>query len=168
MGHDVSRLRATAPMASALVILSAALLAGCASSPPTPDEPTEAAVSLSPERQSRFVAATGECYVDDPTGEVEINGLVDCEEPHDYEIYYAEELPDGEFPGTTKVRESAELICAKQLPVFLGAPSAELGLEYFAITPTVTMWDGDGDRGVSCAVTDPDGPVTGTLQNAGA
>lgn len=151
----------------AVVVAMSAMLAGCATQADRASEDRSAPPSISPERQSQLVATAGECYVDDPTGEAEDGGLIDCAEPHDYEIYHSEDLPEGEYPGTVEVREAADLICAKELPTFLGGTSEDLGLEFFSITPTVTMWDSEGDRGISCAVTDPDGPVTGTLENAG-
>jgi hypothetical protein len=152
----------------AAVLLTAGLLVGCASNSPSPDASEDAAVSLSPEQQSRLVVAEGECYVDDPTADSAESGLVDCAEAHDFEIYYSETLPDGDFPGASEVRDSADVVCAKELPGFLGASSEELGLEFFSITPTATMWDADGDRAISCAVRDPEGPVTGSLQGSGS
>ncbi|WP_017581956.1 septum formation family protein [Nocardiopsis valliformis] len=90
--------------------------------------------------------------------------LIDCAEPHNAEFFYAEDLPDGDFPGDTSVRRSAEEICeGSALDDFLGENVTESDIFIGSLQPNVETWDLLDDREILCYVVVDGDPVTGSL-----
>ena len=54
-----------------------------------------------------FDLSVGDCF-DDPDNFAEVSNvpMVDCSEPHHNEVYYLQDLPDGDFPGDSSVENS--------------------------------------------------------------
>jgi hypothetical protein len=112
-----------------------------------------------------FSIVVGDCLNDaDVAEEVSKVPIVDCAQPHDSEAYYAEDLPDGDFPGDASIGDSSETICAPQFEAFVGLSDADSIYTYYYYYPTETSW-ANGDREVLCvAATDDLSQVTGTLK----
>lgn len=120
--------------------------------------------------QAALLLDVGDCF-DDPPGATDVVNnvdLVDCDSPHDNEMYAVVEYPnEGGYPGDDEVREFADETCIREFETFVGFDylQSELDLGYF--WPTDESWDA-GDRAVQCFVYELDGSQsTGTLADAG-
>ena len=111
-----------------------------------------------------FSIAVGDCLNDaDVTGEVSTVPTVDCAEPHDSEAFYAEDLPDGDYPGTDEVNASADALCSQPFIDFVGKSYDESAYDYTWYSPTTESWD-NGDREILCvAYADSLEKMTGTI-----
>jgi hypothetical protein len=134
----------------------------------TEPEPVETEAA-GPEDTDVFAIALGDCLnemssnADDQVSEVP---QIDCAEPHDYEVYHVEDIPEsGAYPGETSVQESADSMCLEAFDGFVGMPYAESGIDYTPLYPTEEGW-GMGDREVLCLAYDLSGQVTGSLAGA--
>lgn len=114
-----------------------------------------------------FSIAVGDCLGETPEGEVESVTAVPCSESHDGEVFYDFSLPDGEFPGDDALVDAVYAGCDPAFETFVGLPYDESSLDYTYYAPTAESWAQLNDRLVSCVITDPNGPVTGSLQGAG-
>ncbi|MEX0868105.1 MAG: septum formation family protein [Nitriliruptoraceae bacterium] len=116
-----------------------------------------------------FDLTVGMCF-DDPDvddGRVHEVTTADCEQPHDNEVYWVIELPDGDFPGVEDISVIADEGCLAAFPEAIGEDYLES--DYFAsyLAPSAGSW-ADGDRSIVCYAFDQDGPVTGSVRtNAG-
>lgn len=102
--------------------------------------------------------------------------VVDCEEPHDNEVFALVDLPDGDFPED--VADRAQEICdGEAFTEYLGIPMVHrvpghpddgervLGM---TIYPTSETW-ADGDREVVCGLFRDDlQKMTGLQRGVGA
>ena len=118
---------------------------------------------------SAFDLEVGDC-LDEPAGD-DITDvlLIDCASPHDWEIYSDIDLPDtldGAFPGSDKVYTVADEACYDAYEPFTGIAYEESDYDFTYLVPTAESW-AEGDRAVSCAIIDPAGPVTGSLEGVG-
>jgi len=137
---------------------------------PTSGDDAEA----SGESVDAFSLSIGDCILDPLEGESEGEVFdvesVDCEQSHDSEVFALIDHPAGEdeaFVGTEEIVEFAGMSCEEEFEEFIGVSYAES--EYFLtfLHPTDASWE-DGDREVVCLVYDEDGPVSGSLQDAGS
>lgn len=145
------------------VLAGVLLLAGCSGAPDTLPSP-----SGTPTRSSAdpFDIDVGDC-VESTTdaGEVTRIPVVPCSEPHVGEAYAAVRMPGGaDFPGEEAVVESARG-CEEPFEQFVGVEllGSQLKVTYFH--PTAQSW-ATGDREILCVVSDPTGPVVGSLRGA--
>jgi Septum formation/Protein of unknown function (DUF2510) len=114
-----------------------------------------------------FDLEVGDCLTEVQAIEEEILSVqtVPCSEPHREEIYAVVTLPEGDFPGDEAIVTQAEDVCLAEFEGFVGLSYAESVLEFNYAWPLEEGWDA-GERGVVCAVSDPDGDTTGTLADA--
>ena len=139
------------------------LLAGCGGDPdpaPTGDA-SSTATSADP-----FDLGVGDC-VDTTTGSGEVTEVpvVPCTGAHLGEAFAAVQMTgDGDFPGQTAVDEAA-LGCQEPFEEFVGMGLAGSQLKVTYFHPTAESW-ATGDREILCIVSDPAGPVVGTLRDA--
>ena len=112
----------------------------------------------------------GQC-VDDPIlaedSETEVGTLpvVDCSEPHTGEVYYVEELPDGDYPANATTL--GETLCPDNFEAYVGTPYLESALFVTQLYPTQETWD-NGDRQIVCLVVDENGAATtGSAKDSG-
>lgn len=112
-----------------------------------------------------FDLEVGQCFNDpDSFDEVANVDIVDCEEPHDNEVYHLFDLADGDYPGTTAVEGEAIDGCLEAFEPFIGREYATSQFEVRYLYPTPETWD-DGDREIVCAVFDLSGnQVTGSAE----
>jgi len=150
--------------ARAIGVLAALLLvAGCSDAAAPAPSPTTSPTS-SP--SDPFDVDVGNC-VDSTTGAGEVTEIpvVPCSGPHVGEAYAAVRMSDGAtFPGEEAVVEAARG-CEEPFEEFVGVPlrGSQLKVTYFH--PTEQSW-ATGDREILCVVSDPRGPVEGSLRGA--
>lgn len=132
-------------------------------------EPTEPE-SLDPEDTDVFNLQVGDClnemdYTDDDT--ISEVPLIDCDEPHDYEVYHVTDLEGGDdYPGEEEVAEMAADECFDEFEGFVGVDHNESSLDTTSLFPVEEGWEMGDDREVLCMVFDPAGQTTGSLEDA--
>lgn len=150
--------------ARSLGVLALLLAAGCSGAPEPGPTSTAGPTSSSTDP---FDVDVGDC-VDSTSGAGEVTEIpvVPCGEPHVGEAYAAVRMPDGaDFPGDAAVVESARG-CEEPFEEFVGVPLAGSQLRVTYLHPTAGSWAA-GDREILCIVSDPGGPVRGSLRGAG-
>ncbi|HKO32838.1 MAG TPA: septum formation family protein [Candidatus Limnocylindria bacterium] len=103
--------------------------------------------------------SVGECFdVADPDSEF-IDDVTqrDCTEPHQFEMFYVGDLPDGSFPSDDEVFAWVQANCIPAFSAYVGIDYQTSVLEALPITPTEDGWN-DGDHSVQCAMHDPGNP----------
>ncbi|MBQ1082686.1 MULTISPECIES: septum formation family protein [unclassified Nocardiopsis] len=115
----------------------------------------------------------GDCFTDSEMrtamggGEVDSVPVVDCSEPHDAEVFHAEDLPDGDYPGDGSVSESVDEICTgSAFAEFVGVDFVESEIYVGGFSPTVESWDLIDDREILCYVMSDGGAITESLEGA--
>lgn len=151
-----------------LGLTAVALLAGGCSMPSEPERDDAGAIVETAAEADVFSITVGDC-INDPedTEAVEVQSVeaVPCTDPHDNEAYYAEDLPDGDFPGEDEVQAAAEEICLREFEAFVGLSYEESRLGAFPFTPTQESWEAGDDREVLCMVYDAAGePLVGSVE----
>jgi hypothetical protein len=117
--------------------------------------------------------AGGECYnelldgtVDPPAHRFEV---VDCNQPHDAEVYSAMALvaPLGApFPGEQAVTREANRWCLIEFEPYVGREYARSELRLGTMRPVTTTWS-TGDRTVVCSLYDAElRPLVGSVRGS--
>jgi len=112
----------------------------------------------------------GTCFDDvdelfEPEGGVPEVPIVDCDEPHDNEVYALFDLPDGDFPAD--LTERAIDGCLAPFSGYVGRSWESSRFEIAWLRPSPETWD-DGDRQVICYLYDTDNqPIVGTARGSG-
>lgn len=128
---------------AALGVGAALLAAGCGQ---------EDVFSLEPGTCFQDVAAVSE----EGGGEVAEVPVVDCDEPHDNEVFATFDLAHEEFPGDTAVREAADDGCQQRFEDYVGTDYPTSRFVSSHLVPTERTWAGQGDREVVCFLYDMD------------
>lgn len=109
--------------------------------------------------------APGDCFDDfgDVT-EVASVAILDCNEPHDNEVYAdIEYLGDGSYPGDEPLFEYGTDACLERFDRFVGIAYEDSQLDVGLLYPSSETWE-SGDRKIQCFVYELDGSqVTGSL-----
>lgn len=142
---------------------------GAESAPPENDTsgaPDETAGGGAPAGQPATIydVAIGDCFNDYGEGDATDIYLIDCAEPHKYELYAAVQLDsDRAWPGDATVDDEADAACTGE------AFTSYVGIEYMAsdyyrltYTPTESGWQ-SGDYEVLCAAYNDTGATTGSI-----
>ncbi|MFD3685495.1 septum formation family protein [Nocardiopsis sp. NPDC058631] len=147
---------------SALAIGSVLALSGCG-----------AITSLLGGQGNVFDLSVGECFtateLNNAFASEEVSELpiVDCSEEHDSEIYYIEDLPEGDYPGDEFVSTEWEEIClGDNFTDFIGVPWEESEIDASALMPTQETWEQLDDREITCYATSSGEMLTGSLSGA--
>lgn len=115
-----------------------------------------------------FSIQVGDCLNDaSVSGDVSEVPFTPCEEPHDSEAYATFQLSGDAFPGDDAVGQEADELCYGAFEDFAGIAWESSVYDYSYYIPTQDSWEQLGDREVLCTIFDPDGKVTGTLENIG-
>ena len=119
-----------------------------------------------------FSLEVGDCFDDEAapgTEAVEISSvpIVECDQPHDNEVFAVFDLPDGDFPGQAAVETSALDGCIERFEPYVGQPYETSLLEVYPIYPSSGSWD-QGDQEVVCALYDSSLAKLTGLQVAGS
>lgn len=100
-----------------------------------------------------------------PTKASEIS-TVDCAGQHVGEVYAQQTLDDVLFPGRSQTKDRAADWCTgDEFTDFVGTGFGGSSLDVVTYVPSKESWAAK-DRTVSCVVTDPAGPTTGSLAHA--
>jgi hypothetical protein len=100
-----------------------------------------------------FTIEVGNCLNDEEvTGEVTTIPVVDCDKPHDSEIYASIIMDDAEYPGEEATIDFADESCHNEFEGFVGLNYDESIYSYSTLYPTEGSWSG-GDREVLCSIT---------------
>lgn len=114
-----------------------------------------------------FELSAGTCFDDPGSGEISDVPIVECDDPHDNEVYATFDLPDGDYPGDEQVAAQADAGCEGRFADWAGISYEESRLVYSHLSPTADGWDRLDDREVVCFVFDISGDqLTGTMQSA--
>ncbi|WP_168627910.1 septum formation family protein [Cryobacterium sp. BB307] len=117
-----------------------------------------------------FTLKVGDCFnegtlVNDEVADVPI---VECSEPHLYEVTKSVILEDGDYPGEDEVVGQAEDECFVAFEDYIGASWEQSGsLDYSYFVPTTETWNDADDREILCLVVDLEGERKGSVKNAG-
>jgi len=131
----------------------------------TEDTPEE----VDPEDTDVFSLRVGDCLNEMDATEEAVSEVpkIDCEEPHDFEVFHASDLSGGDtFPGEEEVAGLADEACLDAFEDFVGVDWESSTLEYTTLFPTAEGWEDHDDREALCLVLDPAGQTEGTLENA--
>lgn len=156
--------RLTVGAAGAAALIALAALTACSSSSPVRDDDTGEVTEGG--SADVFTVHVGDCFNDTSESEVSELPLVPCSEPHDNEVFYEFDLPDGDYPGDTAIETATTTECDPVFATFIGTAYEDSELAYSWLSPTEESWDQVGDRAVQCVVYDPSGQTTGTLKGS--
>lgn len=133
---------------TAVIFASVFILSACSE-----DATVEKAVDvLNLDHEDVFSIDVGVCFDDENLEEEEVSSVPvrECNEPHDNEIYFAFDLPDGKFPKTD---EPMYAKCEEEFGNFIGVKYDDSIYDYDIMSPTKSSWE-DNDREVLCFVYD--------------
>lgn len=109
-----------------------------------------------------------DCFNNPGLDSVEQVMVVPCSEPHDFEVFFSFELPDGPYPGDDAIETTWFDGCLAEFEPFVGRKFDESALDVSAIYPTEQTWNELKDREVLCSITAIDGQKrTGSARGAG-
>lgn len=115
-----------------------------------------------------FSLEVGDCFQDPDSATEEVRAVqaVDCDEPHDNEVYAVFDLPDGDFPGADAIAEASLEGCLDRFEQYVGTayPASELYATW--LYPTETSW-GEDDREVVCVLFAQDEQLEGSMEGSG-
>ena len=105
----------------------------------------------------------GDCY---NAPEIEYSGttvsdvdVVDCSEPHRYELFAIKQMTESSYPGESQAGGMANDYCISRFESFVG-------IDYdFSVFPLSESWS-QGDRSIQCAVGLDSGTKVGSARNA--
>ncbi len=115
-----------------------------------------------------FSLDVGQCF-EDPGAASEVSDVktVDCETPHDLEVYALFDIEGDDFPGESAVEESAVQGCYLRFSDYVGRDYETSMLDFSWLVPTSQSW-GQGDREVVCTLYDlGEQPLTGSMKDSG-
>lgn len=115
---------------------------------------------------SAFDLDVGNCFNQPDSGSAvgEVT-LVDCDEPHDFEVFHLVDAEDGEFPGESAVNEFADVACAAAFEGYVGRDYQSSALYISYLYPTASTWQ-EGDREVVCLLRMDNGQLTGSMRGS--
>jgi hypothetical protein len=160
---------ATRALAGALLLTLGLAAGACGDDDDEDAGGGEESTTTSPEAEEEtvFAVEVGDCLATDPTGEVVSQvPTVDCEEPHTSEAFHSATIEAEELPSEADIEQLVEDECLAEFESFVGMPYELSALEVLWLSPTAESWE-QGDRELTCLVTDPAGQTTGSLEGAG-
>ena len=91
--------------------------------------------------------------------------VVECSEPHRYEIYAAKEMTNSSFPGESQAANMADDYCLSRFESFVGM-EYDYSIYYISsVFPTSGAWS-QGDRSIQCALGLEFGTKVGSARNS--
>lgn len=155
------------------LVMFALFGAGVAATSVDPSDPPadtdDGGVTIGPSEQAPSDAYTlpmGLCLDEVPSGIISPANVLDCAQPHTYEVFGRFFLDDGVFPGDDTVESAAYEQCDAAYPDFVGIPWEQSALAYYYVAPNEQTW-AEGDREISCLLYDPEAEeTTGSLRGS--
>lgn len=120
-----------------------------------------------------FALDVGDCVRTPEGGATGADGLaevtiVDCDEPHELEVFHVFELGPDEVEGDELVEAVRDACLGDAFTEYVGVPEDRSPLELLPIPPTAQQVEA-GDREVVCTVREPGGePRTGSVRDDAA
>ena len=139
-----------------------------------PSESDGAAASFGTgDMTSVFDLNNGDCFNSAEDATVEEVEVTDCDNGHEYEIYFAVDYDAGSsepYPGADAVTNFVNEQCTGQFESFVGLAYDDSELYIYYLAPTEDSWGG-GDREVLCALYWPDASganqaLTGSMEGS--
>jgi hypothetical protein len=88
-----------------------------------------------------------------------------CTQAHEYEMYFAADMPGGNYPSEDEFTTWIQQNCLPAFESYVGMGFDESALQILPVTPTEELWH--DDRSVQCALVDPgDEELTSSLKGA--
>ena len=113
--------------------------------------------------------SVGDCFnapeVSDVATEVSDVDVVDCSEPHRYEMYAIDELTNSSFPGESQAADIADEYCLSRFETFVGMEYDFSVYYIYSIYPTSGSWS-QGERSIQCALGLDFGTKVGSARNS--
>ena len=147
---------------------------------PTTGRPSGRPTTETPTAKGRTVQATdlqvGDCYNepdpasattnDDGKRQVGSVEVVDCEVPHQHEVYNNYKITLSTFPDSSTMQSQIQTACYSSFEDYVGKSYDESQYEASTLTPTENSW-AQGDRTITCTlVTKDNSLITGSLKGA--
>lgn len=111
----------------------------------------------------------GDCFdLNDPSVEevASVEGKP-CTQPHEFEMFFVGDLPDGDFPAEGVINAFLEAECLPAFETYVGLAWEQSAFDIFPLIPTESGWNA-GDHVVQCSLFDPiDEELTESMRNAG-
>lgn len=120
--------------------------------PPSDETSTQAEDPAQPDES--FALPVGSCLDDVASGFITSDNVLDCAQPHTYEVFSSFLVDDGTFPGDDALQTQATDRCGAVFGDFVGIPYADSALDYSYVSPTADTW-AQGDREILCLIYDP-------------
>jgi len=116
------------------------------------------------------VLVVGDC-IDDGQVQSFIDGLdyatTSCEAPHDNEVYYIFEFPEGPYPGDEAIEAEISNACISAFEPYVGRDYETSALDYVYTFPYEEVWN-SGYRAGECLLFHVEGtPLTGSAHQSG-
>ena len=126
--------------------------------------------TTSPPSETGSGLAVGEC-IDDAQIQNLIDGLdavtTSCDAPHENEVYYVAEYPEGPYPGEEAIDADVSNACLASFEPYVGRDYESSALDYVYFWPYEDRWNAGLRFGV-CFVFDVEGtPLTGSAYQSG-
>lgn len=119
-----------------------------------------------------FDAQVGDCFLAPPEVKAELPTLtrVDCEDPHEQELYAAIEFEatGEEYPGNSTLEAYAQGQCAEEFAGYVGIAYPDSGLWMTHLLPSARSWQQGKDRTVFCFITTTGDELHGSMRNSQA
>jgi hypothetical protein len=94
--------------------------------------------------------------------------VVECDEPHDGEVFFVAEITGDEPPGVSAERATVIGSCDPAFESYVGIDYDDSQWNYGYFSPSEVSWYEDGDRDLVCYVDHPDlEKTTGSAEGAG-
>ena len=142
------------------------------------EKPTSGKPSGKPTAEGRSVHASdlqvGDCYNDMDAGSTGSNGerqvgnveVVDCEVPHQHEVYNNYQITLSAFPDKSTMGEETQTACHDPFETYVGVAYEKSMYGVMILTPTEDSW-AQGDHTITCALESKDDSlITGSLKGA--
>ena len=157
------------PLATIVPMLILASCQGSSDGSQAASASSAASPSEAPLAEGSQPAATGEpeirmissfdLEVDDcwlvPMVEIDANDtvLIDCEQPHQYQVYYITDYAGDtdEFPGKQAMENAADEACIAAFENYVGIDYDSSEFDYSTLYPSEDTWE-DGDRELLCSL----------------
>jgi hypothetical protein len=131
------------------------------------DEPAD--LARSPDADD-YNLSVGECIDEEQVESYLMHddySTASCDEPHDNEVFFIYEWPEGPFPGDDAVGDELYSMCLDEFERYVGTDYDTSTLDFWVIFPDQTSWK-YGERFGECLLYDMDETkLTGPAQNSG-
>jgi len=118
---------------------------------------------LPPSQDDVFALPVGTCLDELSTTYITSDNVLDCAQPHNFEVFGSSLIADGVFPGAAALENQAFDKCDAAFADYVGIPYTDSALDYSYLAPSAETW-AQGDREIVCLIFDPEAEqTTGSL-----